>query len=354
MDTDNRAWLSAPPRELALSFRREIVEPLFRSIYHGCDACQIIGMRGVGLSNLLRFICERRVIAYQLGEMAATTLLPVYLETSPLSETLDLYRAIVPRIGLQLKSFQWPIADLRLVQNTSARLTACENTIEAEAILSDLLGYLGHAERTRVVLIFDEFDHTLLTLPATTLRALRRLRDDHKRTLTFVTGTRTSLAALAVCRTTSDPFVEKFVDLFRVQLWVPPYSEADARDLMERRTVDWPRRLNDEQQADLYQVTGGHAKLLATALAYLRRRELPWAGVSHILLDEPALHHLCRELWNDLDTNEQAALTALALDRRQEVKYLDVLRLREKGLICGRPDGIFATVFEEFIRRAAN
>ncbi|MFN8594978.1 MAG: hypothetical protein U0559_02155 [Anaerolineae bacterium] len=355
MDTDSQARSSVLSRELALSFRREIVAPLFTSMYHGYDANQIIGIRGVGLSNLLRFICERRAIAYHLGEMATTTLLPVYLGADPRYDTLDttlvLCRVIADSVYLQLRALQWSIADRRLAQNYATQLAACKNDIEAEVMLSDMLGGVGHAGQSRIALIFDDFDQLLVTLPTATLRALRRLRDNHKHSLTYVTGTRSSLVALAARQGASEPLSEKFTEIFRVQFWVPPYSERDARALVERRTVDGRVHLDDDQQADLYRVTGGHAKLLVAALACLNQRDLPWSSVSCILHDEPTLHNLCYDMWNDLESSEQATLVALVYNRHEDVNYADLLQLRHKGLVRGRPDGVFATVFEEFIRQ---
>ena len=49
-----------PPPALPLSFRQELVPPLFKAVAGGWS-CAVVGLPGLGLSNLLRFVVEARV-----------------------------------------------------------------------------------------------------------------------------------------------------------------------------------------------------------------------------------------------------------------------------------------------------
>ena len=121
------------PPEIPLTFRREIVPHIFRAVRGGWSVA-LVGVSGVGASNLMRFICEPRVVTDQLGESAARTLL-VYLQLAPPFETDHLYQEIVRQIQESARKADWPKADLAAVRSLANQLLAMYS--EGRVLLAD-------------------------------------------------------------------------------------------------------------------------------------------------------------------------------------------------------------------------
>jgi len=64
------------PPALPLAFRQELAPHVFKAVAGGWS-CALVGLPGLGVSNLLRFLAEPRVAAHYLGD--EQTLL-VYVE----------------------------------------------------------------------------------------------------------------------------------------------------------------------------------------------------------------------------------------------------------------------------------
>ena len=110
---------------------------------------------------------------------------------------------------------------------------------------------------------------------------------------------------------------------------------------------------SDEQQDQLYRITGGHAKLLIASLIYLEPRlHLPWANVARGLLDPPgvpSITEISRALWQALARADQRALWHLARDERGLIPEPDLQRLTLLGLAAGGPPFVFSSLFEAFV-----
>lgn len=334
------------PPEIPLTFRQEIVPHVFHAIRGGWS-CALAGVTGVGMSNVLRFICESRVVTHYLGDDAPLTL-PVYVESGPLADAQEVCRAAMRALAAGARILGWPKADQAALRSLVDR-----GAPDAAQALAEIVDYLCGDRQRRIVVVLDEFDRTFVDLPAAGLRALRRLRDDHKFWFSFVAGTRVELAGLLDRRTSGAADAEKFAELFDEHTFpLRPYAHADALTALARKAFDWEQGLSAEQQDRLYRAAGGHAKLLSMSLTFLfPRRHLPWPEVERGLCENAALAEVCRAVWEDLDVGEQAAALALAADRRAEIDAADLDRLRLKGLVVGRPDYLFATIFEAFVRR---
>jgi hypothetical protein len=218
-------------------------------------------------------------------------------------------------------------------------------------LLSKAVAVLCRTSQHRLSLIFDEFDQPFLQLPVSTLRHLRQLRDEHKLGLCYVAGTIRELADLNRQRAARDEAVDKFTEMFDLDTYpLQPYSKADTHDAIVRKTFDWHQRPTPDDEKRLYRLTGGHAKLLVALLRFWEtRRHVPWSNVERAAGQDQHLLDLCAMIWDDLDEGERFALYALQADRRAEVRAAVLDRLRQKGLIIGRPASVFASLFETFI-----
>jgi hypothetical protein len=195
---------------LPLTFRSEITPHIFQAIRRGWS-CALVGVRGVGMSNLLRFICEPRVARHHLEPEHAGTLL-VYLDIDPSSDAIQVTHTIADRTLRAADAFQWRAADLAALRNFAAEATAQRDPPHAEALLAQIVDFICDRKGWRIALVFDGFDDAFVDLPADSLRMLRRVRDDHKQLLSYVIGTRRELARLIARRV--DQQIEKFTELF--------------------------------------------------------------------------------------------------------------------------------------------
>jgi hypothetical protein len=337
------------PPEIPLTFRQEIVPHIFRAILGGWS-CALVGLRGVGTSNLMRFICEPRVVASRLGESLPLPLF-IYIESGLLVSPAELYTTLTQQLLLSAKTFDWPKAEQAALRNYADHSTADGQPRETDGAVMEVLSYVCGSKQRRVVIVFDEFDEAFIRLPTVSLRRLRKVRDDYKQLLSYVVATRTELTRLAARRDPGEAEVSKFTELFDQHTFpVRPYLHADALTVIARKTVEWDQPPTPEQQDRLYRVSGGHAKLLVASLVYLSSRlHLPWVNVERGLREDPGLAEICQQIWDELDEAEQTALCLLADERRSEIRSEDLDQLKLKGLVVGGPEFIFAEIFEAFV-----
>jgi len=346
--------MTSPP-ELPLSFRQELVPHLFKAISGGWS-CAVVGLPGSGLSNLLRFMVEPRVARHYLGDEAGQNLL-VYLEADRLLEAAAFYPRLAAEVVAAAHAQDW----LRGEQAALRRLSAAPeggpavapNHRDSAEPLARLLHHICGELQRRVVFVCDEFGAALAGWPVSVLRELRALRDAHKYRLAFVAGAPRDPAWLAADNP-RDPLVagpEKLAELFAQHTFpLRPYSNADTRAAIARKTVGWAQPPSDEQQDQLHRLTGGHARLLIDSLVQLEPRlHLPWANIERGLLADAGLAEVCRVVWQALEPGDRRALWLLAHDQREALPEAGLRRLQLFGLAAGGPAFVFSAIMESFV-----
>ena len=339
-----------PPPALPLSFRQELVPPLFKAVAGGWS-CAVVSLPGLGLSNLMRFMVEPRVARHYLDTEADQTLL-VYVEGDRLLDPATLFASLARLVVAAAHAQHWPRAE----QAALRRLADAPNTgalADPAEPLAGLLAHLCGDRERRIVFVCDELELALTSLPGSRLRALRALRDAHKYRLAFVVGLRHDAAWIAAARAGDDlaAGAAKFAELFDQHTFpLRPYLPTDARLAISRKTVGWAALPSEEQLDRLYRFTGGHAKLLMASLIYLEPRlHLPWANVERGLLAEAGLAQICQELWEALEPADRQAVWRLAHDQRDTLPEAGLKRLELLGLAAGGPAFIFSSRFEAFV-----
>jgi len=340
------------PPDLPLSFREELAPHVYAAIKGGWSVA-LVGVAGGGLSNALRFMAQPRVAAHYLGEDAAATL-PVFVEADQWREPAAIWRELVRAVLAEAHDQQWPRAEQAALRSVAE--AALTTAWPASATpLKEVLDYACTERGRRIVFLCDEFDGALTRLPAALLRELRALRDDHKYQLSYVLALRHEPGQLAAARPPEEagPDPGKFAELFEQHTFpVRPYSPADARVAVARKTLDWVPPIDPEEAETLYRVSGGHARLLTTSLIYLStRRKLAWAAIEPGLIADPAILAPCNAIWNDLDAAEQRTAWLLAREARSAMDDADLTRLRLRGLVVGGPPFLFSSLFEAFVNK---
>jgi hypothetical protein len=341
-----------PPPPLPLSFRQELAPHLFKAVAGGWS-CAVVGLPGLGLSNLLRFLVEPRVAEHYLGADAdAGQSLMVFVEGDRLLDPAALFAGLARQVLAAAHAQQWPRAEqaaLRRLADTPSSGALADPAAPLAGLVQHVCGDL---ER-RLVFVCDEFDAALLSLPSAALRELRALRDAHKYRLAFIAGLRHDAARIAAARTGDDlgGGAAKLAELFDQHTYpLRPYLPADCRLAIARKTLGWATAPSEEQQAQLCRLTGGHAKLLIASLIYLEPRlHLPWANVERGLLADAGLAEISRALWQALAPGDQRALWLLARDERDAMADGGLERLALLGLAAGGPAFVFSSLFEAIV-----
>jgi hypothetical protein len=342
-----------PPPALPLSFREEIVPHVFAALRGGASVA-IVGLPGGGVSNALRFLAEPRVAAHYLKSEAPATLLALVEADrwlSPEHVFAELARAVLEAA----RAAGWPRAEQAALRARVEAAHAAALPMSATP-LAELLEHLCGGLGRRVVFVGDEFDEALARLPAPLLRELRALRDAHKYRLAFVLGLRQEPGRLLAARPTGaeGPGAAKFGELFDAHTYpLRPYAPADSRVALARKTVGWAPPLAPEEAEALHTLSGGHAKLLMTALVYLAsHRGQDRLALARGLAADPGVGEACRALWEALPRAEQWALWRLAQDgpARDQLADDDLARLRVRGLAAGGPPFVFSSLLEAFLQ----
>lgn len=339
------AMLNLEP-EHPLSYRQEVVAPLFRALRAG-DSCALVGPASMGKSRLLQFIVRADVRRHGLGDRADTMLL-IVADGNRLAEISEwglyelLLTALVEAVG---------------VQTDAAPARAELAALQREAIVSrDPLLARRHTELAAHILcqerglslcfILDEFDVSYRSLPALALANLRALRDRNKYRLNYVLLLREHPARL---RFPAED--EGFYELFsRAVLGLRPYSAEDAGRVVAQLEARKAHALTLEARMEIVRLSGGHPGIIVALFDAVAAGGPPardawqaWAAA------QPTLREECRKLWAGLADDEQLALGQLVRELDVPADIYDVLLL--KGLI-GAAEGrvsLFSPLFTDFV-----
>lgn len=323
-----------------VTYRSEIVGPLLAAL-SASECCSVVGMSGVGKTNVIGQIQRSDVQQHYLG--GAPPICCVLLDVNMLvaQDGWGLLEGLLEALGSEAVAD----AELRAVACAAHAqvLRAPGNTVLALRQVGDVLAWA--CARTRVALIFDEFDAIYGAIESGVLRNLRGLRDRHKYRLTMVTFTRQPLVDL---REDDWDAIEPFVELLTLhELGLHPLSAADSRDEVARIAGRYGQAVPAAALEPIATLSGGHPALIrALVRLALDTPDLLKAAPAK-LAAHPTLRLECAKIWQQLDGDEQDDLRALSLGKRPGTP--DDLLL--KGLVRGdaRSPTIFSPLLAHYI-----
>lgn len=330
-----------------LTYRAEIAAPLFALLRSG-ESAAIIGPASMGKSRLLQFLLRPDVQQHYLGDAAASTWL-VLADCNRQAEASEwgLYELMLTALtevaaGRLDPSLRNWLNDLRLKAITERSALLARRHVElATRVLCQEHGL-------RLCFIFDEFDATYQSLPASALANLRALRDADKYRVSFVLMLRDRPERL---RSPADS--EGFYELIsRSVLGLGPYSRSDARRVIVQLAARRSHAVSADEEEAMLALSGGHPGLLVALFDVIMRGSKRPAGdeLTRWALAQPQVLEECRKLWNGIAEDEQLALSRLVQGIGAAYSIRELLAL--KGLvIAARPDAVivFSPVFKEYI-----
>ncbi len=304
--TSKRAWEAYPS-----TYRAREMGILTHWIQAG-ESGAVVGLAGVGKSNLLGFLChcsEIVIASPSRGRSIGLAPILVDLNNLPDNDPSTFYRVVLrslyeARAQLAAVEQSLPTAVQELYRKVEGRT----DPFLSQSALREVLGSFKE-NGARLVLVMDPFDQFCQTAATQVLDTLRGLRDSFKATLSYIVGLRQELAYLR------DPVElgELYEILDTHVCRVGPMECEDARWVISQVEDGMGCSFTDEQAGQLIDLTGGYPALLRTASLWLAQASpMPDAAAwKEQLLARPAMQSRLEEMWQGLTGEEQAALSVL-------------------------------------------
>ncbi len=319
-----------------IDYRSEVLSVVMPVLRQGDSVC-LVGLAGVGKSNLVHFIKQPEVKAHYWPAEEAEKTHILALSCGPGSQPADeVFEDMLMQALLAAQALEGP---------------AFAPQINAAPwhVLREVLNRVCQQHGQRVVFLFDEFESLIAHQPAEFFERLRILRDDHRATGRLVYMVITH----RLPHRTPNPSnfgASKFFELLRNGIYpLPPYRERDASlmldVLLQRRE---PVPFSAQDRARLIAFSGGHSDLLKAIFYEI----YPTLNASaHLLLklaeNSTGVRSSCEHIWTHLHPEEQVALRRLVSGNSVDPAMMQFLRYR--GLLqSGSELTFFSPLFQQY------
>ena len=338
-------------------FRQPETEQLFKWMQAG-ESASIIGISGVGKSNLFNHIRDPQTQAQYLGELNGNTIIiranfhyvPDFSDRSIYSlilEQLEMLDSDAERLGITPQDIE------KISQYHEMLLDSQDDILKVQRYFKLALRILlGQPAKRRLVFLFDQFDDVYQEAEERLFANLRGLREAYKYRISYLVFTRDLIPNLLDL----DAAREEFYELLASNVMgLKPYARRDAMSVLERVASRNQFTLIDELRERLYALAGGHAGLLRAALLAVAHHNLNQQiyqdNAVAELLNVPGVDMECDKLWRSLSTLEQKTLMATAQGITATLEDTAVPQLQIKGLLTeGETAVIFSPIFARFIK----
>ncbi|MCB8978586.1 MAG: winged helix-turn-helix transcriptional regulator [Ardenticatenaceae bacterium] len=335
-------------------FRQTETEKLFKWMQAG-ESASIIGISGVGKSNLFNHIRDPHTQAHFLGELHGSTIIvranfhyiPDFSDRSIYSlilEQLELLEGEAERLGLTHENIE------QISRYHELLLDARDDILKVQRYFKLALRVLLAQSSRRLVFLFDQFDDVYQEAEPRLFANLRGLREAYKYRISYLVFTRDLLPNLIEM----DQAREEFYELLASNLMgLKPYAKSDAMSVLERISTRNKMGLNDALRDRLYELANGHAGLLRASLLGAAQHQLNGQlhqnNAAELLLQVQGVELECEKLWRSLSVQEQRTLMAKAQGFETAVDPTVVPQLQIKGLMSEADATIFSPIFARFI-----
>lgn len=320
-------------RKQQLNFRHDEVRYTTKR-WKSSEHISLVGVGSVGKSNLLHHLTDKDVHAEYLKDTSqqfgTIIIAPYFMGPLPTDgNNTDqykcwaglelimhrLYMAFYPFEFLDKQDAQRFFELYQALQNGNNPIFAYMGLRYLELGLTILFDNNIH-----IVLMFDEFDEFLNTMPAKFFQILRGLRDSHKDKLTFLTFTRSTLPVL-VDRLEIDYYsIEPFIELFTDNvLFVGPYNDEDALAMLTAIVKKQPDEIYPDHILQfLLHASGKFAGIMRASLRALgnlgqiQPEDIYDEKLIHKLSQRSSVKSESKTIWLSLSPIEQHVLKAVA------------------------------------------
>jgi hypothetical protein len=336
-------------------FRQTETEKLFKWMQAG-ESASIVGISGVGKSNLFNHIRDPQTQASFLGKQAVNTIIVrANFHYIPNFSDRSIYSLILEQLELldgDAEKFSLSSQDIEQISHYHERLLdAKKDVLKVQRYFKLALRILLANAKHRLVFLFDQFDDVYQQAEPRIFANLRGLREAYKYRISFLVFTRDMMPNLIEM----DQAREEFYELLASNVMgLKPYAKSDAMSVLERVADRNQLALTDELRDRLYELAGGHAGLLRAALlgtiqSKLAKQLQNKAAIVR-LLQIPGVAIECEKLWRSLSTLEQRTLMAKAQAYDSSMDAGVVQQLQIKGVMAENDTAfIFSPIFAHFV-----
>ncbi len=361
------------------------IERILRGYINAGDSCAIVGVGSVGKSNLLRLLQRQDVLQFHKDQgnlpafdknQIATLLVDPYLTLEipreggtfiyPLSGSAwHGYEHILYRLFLLIEEQYltweqqvdnetllargWKDNDLfEQIQDKLQRMWSGNNPftplLGLRLLEHALQQYFWYRPGSRIIIMFDEFEKCIMTMPPTFFQALRGLRDNFKYRLMFIVTSRREIDEL-VLETGHAREYESFLELFTDRYeYVGLYDRSDTDVMIDRLCTrhgeEWVNA--DPRRALIYEATDGHAGLVRAVFSAHERilTGRPNRRVLEGLLKDPGICQECETIWLSLSEEARGTIQAIMEGRPISDNDGSIMRLKARRLILREESGM--------------
>jgi DNA-binding winged helix-turn-helix (wHTH) protein len=194
-------------------------------------------------------------------------------------------------------------------------------------------------------LLFDEFDEIYAALDDRALLNLRALRDRFINRLTYVTATIRSLLTIR-----GKSIEGEFAELFSHTTYPMPVLEVEEAGVLLNE-LSLPGLTPERREACIV-LSGLHPGLLIAAAQFIGKLPEDWVGdLLKAVSREPQPRAECLKIWEQLTSDEQAALVSLAINQEEGLSIQMHSHMVKLGLLHDGEDRIFSKIFNDFVAR---
>lgn len=318
-----------------VTYRAEIIAPLLTSLAAG-ECCSVVGINGVGKSNLVQHMQRPEVLRHYLGEQAQS-LQFVILDANLLAtwDAWGFFEGLAEALLMGVAACL-PEQHMASLRDMHARVIATPGNYalvlrHCSTVLQLILN------ETRLVIVCDEFDPLFTSLSGMVLRNLRGLRDRYKYRLMYLTFSRERLTDL---RGDEDwEAIEPFVELLTLrELGLHPLQPADATAEALRFAARHERSLPPDSLTQIVTLSGGHPALVRALTQFALDGHDITPVPAELLRHSSALRLECRKIWDQCTSEEQDNLWRVAGDMAVDPWQRSALHL--KGLVQTTSEGV--------------
>jgi hypothetical protein len=326
-----------------LSYRAELLKLVMPALRAG-ECCSLVGVSGVGKSNLVRFLRQPGVQETHWGSERAWM---IVIDTNELvfDEHPDEYvivELMIHRLIMEAESRGLPLELLAWANELHARLVAQPSAHLALRYLERMCARFCGPYSQQLIFIFDQFEDIWQSANTRFFLNLRSLRDRFKYQVGYLVFTREPLQRIRA----DLQAVEAFWELFTSHTYgLGMYSPADAQVALERLTQRYSVTFNPACQQAISRASGGHPGLMRALFTALDSSAdaTPTTGE---LLKIRAVEEECAKIWNDLNADDQRLVQAIAAGAPvPQTVDAALVELRLKQIIVGEQPRLFSPIF---------
>lgn len=317
------------------------------------DRCvELTGLSNMGKSTLLRSLRSAQDLIARYASHTGRLLVLVYIDCNAMLQLTDqaLYELILRNLRETVTDFKAELS--AQLERSYRQITEPETQFVVPLAFDQAMRALLEQDGRDYVLLLDEFDEAFDSLDGRVFLNLRALKDRYPSRIAYVTATVRRLATRRHDEATSE-----FVELSAHNtLTIQPLRRHEAAALnAEFAAQIGMGRIDDQDEAFLWEQCGGHPRLTRAAISHLAslrmiRPEARPQSLVDTLANDVTIRFECGRLLAQISPEEREALIAISEGRIDLMPHV-VQALRGWGIVVSDPPRVFCRLLHDFIRR---